>query len=706
MEKLTCFLLKHKKSVIIFFLILMLATGLLIPKVKINYDLAKYLPEDSAVNIGINTLNQEFAYSGNAQLMVENISISEAALLEQRLESIAGISEVLWLDDIADISKPLPYLDDDLVKSYYQEGNALFTLTFDEDDYSLVTGNALESIRSELADYTIHVCGNAEESRIVRQTVANEMGQIMIWVIPICILILLVISRSWLEPLLYLSVIGVAVVVNMGTNIVFDYVSFITFSMTAVIQLAVSMDYSIFLCHRYDEERAKGLDVFPAIVTASKQSFAAIAASALTTICGFSALIFMQYGIGADIGLVLAKGVFWSFLSVILLLPVLLLIFAKAIDKTRHRTLINFSPRLCRNIVRLRLPLLILAICIVIPAYFGQLEVDFLYGDSSGTGSGDELGREKAAIENSFGVASQMVLLIPNGDIMAEKELADDLLKLDCVDSVQAIVTLADPTIPRQLLPTALIDNFVGENYGRMILNVNTVNENAAMFASVVQLRATVAAHYGDSYHLIGKSASISDIRDSVQVDIRQTNAISMLAVALIILISFRSLLLPVILVAAILGAIFINMAIPYFLGEPLVFIGYLIVSSLQLGATIDYAILMASRYTEARLTMDKKAAAAEAIARSGISVLTSGLILTTAGLAEAYLSELPSISSIGMLIGRGALLSALMVLLVLPALLMAFDKPTTLLTLRSKHQKPTKEKTSRKNSPVGKPSR
>ncbi|MEG2212678.1 MAG: MMPL family transporter [Clostridiales bacterium] len=470
----------------------------------------------------------------------------------------------------------------------------------------------------------------------------------------------------------------------MGTNIIFHQVSFITFSMAAVIQLAVSMDYSIFLSHRYDEERAKGLTVRQSIMTACKASFAAVSSSAMTTICGFSALIFMQYGIGADIGLVLAKGVFLSFVCVMLLLPVLLVLFAGLIERTRHRSFIHFSPAFCKIVVKLRWVLLAAGVLLVIPAYLGQLNVDFLYGDSSGTGSGDQMSREKEAIEDVFGISAQMVLLMPNGDIVAEQELVADLEQTPGVKSVQAVVNLADPAIPRELLPTALLDNFVGSEYGRIIVNVTTVTENPAMFTVVEKIRAAAAAYYGDRYYLVGKAASIADIRDSVQVDIRETNIISMVAVGVIILLVFRSLLLPVLLVAVIQSAIYINMAVPFFLGQPLVFIGYLIVGSLQLGATIDYAILMASRYIEARAVLPKKEAAAEAIGRSGISVLTSGLILTTAGLAEAYLSALPSISSIGMLIGRGALLSACMVLVILPALLIIFDRPLQILTLKT----------------------
>jgi uncharacterized protein len=371
-----------------------------------------------------------------------------------------------------------------------------------------------------------------------------------------------------------------------------------------VIQLAVSMDYSLFLTHRFTEEKASGLPLKQALVMATKKSFSTIFASALTTIAGFSSLAVMAYGIGSDIGLVLAKGVVFSFICVIVFLPPLLLVSHKWIEKTRHRTFFRISPKFARALIKPRYIFLVIGLLIIVPAYLGQLNNHFLYGDSSGSASDGQISVEKARIETHFGIFDQAILLFPDGDIGAEIAMADQLSQNSYIDSVQGLVTVADPAIPRSILPASVRDNFLSDGYGQMILYLNCISEDEAMFDTVDYIRDTTATYYGDDVWLVGKAFSISDIQDSVTSDFIKVDLAGILAVVLIILVAFRSLLLPVLLVAAIQSAIYINMAIPYFLGQPLLFIGYIVVSSLQLGATIDYAILFANRYMEGRQTL------------------------------------------------------------------------------------------------------
>lgn len=639
-------------------------------------------------------MSREFPYGATALVMAEDISLQESLTLKSQIQQVEGVQSVLWLDDMADIRQPLAIQDANLLDSYYQDGNALFHVYFEEDDYSLVTGEALEKIRDLAADYNPAVYGSAEESRATRSAVSTEMINIMLVVVPLCLLILVVISTSWFEPVLYIFVILIAVVLNMGTNLLFDSVSFIIFSMGAAIQLAVSMDYSLFFTHRFEEERSHGLTVKEALQTAAHKTFPSIFASALTTVAGFSALAFMDYGIGRDIGFVLAKGVGLSFFCVMFFLPPLLLKCHRWIEKTRHRTLLHISPKLARALTKPRYLFLLLALIVVIPAYFGQLNVDFLYGDSSGTSQDGTIAEEKSRIQQTFTISNEIVILIPNGDIRREIQLAQALEESPYTNQVQAMVTMVDPTIPRSLLPEAVANNFIGENYSRMVVYTNVLDENSQLYDAVEQYRSTVATIYGEDWYMVGKAPSIVDIRDSVQSDFTLIQLISLLAVALIILFTFRSLLLPILLVAVIQSAIYINMCVPYFLDQPLIFIGYLVVSSLQLGATIDYAILTASRYMEARRTELPREAVATATQRSGISVLTSGLILAAAGFSEAFLSQMSAVSEIGLLIGRGALLSMLLVLLVLPGVLSLFDRPIQWLTWRARFlRKPSKSK-------------
>ncbi|MDO4581742.1 MAG: MMPL family transporter [Bacillota bacterium] len=695
MERFYQMLLKRRKQVIAGFALVTLVTALMIPFVSINYDLTAYLPQQTLGSRSIAMLEQEFGYTGSSQLMAEQISVAEAMQLKQQLEQIDGVSSVLWLDDVCDITQPIQYIDKSVSELYYADGCALYTLNFDEDDYSLRTGAALKEARELAAAYDPAIFGPAEQSLTVRGVLADEMINIMLVIVPICLLILTLISSSWVEPLLYILVIVAAVIINMGTGVFFGQVSFITFAMTAAIQLAVSIDYSLFLTHRFEEEKARGLPLDEAINIAARKSWPAVAASALTTVAGFSAMAFMDYTIGRDIGLVLARGVVFSFISVVLFLPPLIKSLYPLIEKTRHRSFFVFPQSLARRIVRGRYLFLLLALAAIIPAYFGQLNTEFLYGDSSGASSDGVIAEQKQRIEERFGVSAQCVLMFPSGDIAAEQQLADTLTANPYIDSVQGLVTLADPSIPREFLPAYLLDSFQSERYGRMILNILTVDENQYMYDTVEYIKDSAAAFYGDDYYLAGNAVSINDIRLSVNADYRTVSYFSMLAVALIILLTFRSLLMPVLLVMVIQGAVFINMCIPYYLDQPLVFIGYLVVSSLQLGATIDYAILMANRYMEQRRSLPPLGSAIAALHRSGLSVLTSGLILATAGFCEYLLSELEAIQDIGLLIGRGALLSMLLVLLALPAVLMIFDRPLRHTTFRARFYTPAKQEES-----------
>lgn len=685
MRKLVYLIVKYRKTTLLLFFLIAFICASLIPAVSINYDLSEYLPATSQSKIALDKLTQKFGYEGTSMLMTEDISIPEALALKKDLEKIEGISSVLWMDDIADLHQPLSYIDPAYLETYYQHGNALFFLNFTNDDYSLVTGEALVQARETAAAYNPAVYGTSESSRITRDIVADETFNLMVVIVPICLLILVLISSTWIHPLIFIFVIGVAVVINMGTNIIFDHVSFIIFSMGAVIQLAVSMDYSLFLTHRFEEEQAAGLPLKEALVSATQKSFPTILASTLTTIAGFSSMAIMTYGIGRDIGFVLAKGVAFSFVSAIFFLPPLLIVCHKWIEKTRHRNFFRIGAKMARGLIRPRYFFLIIGLIIILPAYLGQLNTGLLYGDSSGSFGEGQIADEKIRIEEHFGLFDQAILLFPDGNIGAEIALAEKLSQNPYINSVQGLVTVADPIIPRALLPVSVRENFLSDGYGRMILYLNCTDENKAMFETVDYIRKTAAAYYGDEAWLVGKASSITDIKESVRSDSIKVNLAGMLAVGLIIFFTFRSLLLPVLLVAAIQSAIYINMAIPYFLGEPLLFIGYIVVSALQLGATIDYAILFANRYMEGRRTLLPVEAATAALDKSGVSVMTSGIILVVAGFCEAFLSQLAAIGDIGLLIGRGALLSMAMVFFFLPALLILFDRPIEFLTFRVK---------------------
>ncbi|MBE5780572.1 MAG: RND transporter [Clostridiales bacterium] len=665
-------LIKHRKSLSILLLFLCAAMVFLMLQVKVNYDMTKYLPQDSPTKQGIDKLNAEFSFPGTASVMVEDVSISEAVRLKKQIAQVDGVSSVLWLDDLADVTKPLAVLGSATTDAFYKDRAALFTVQFTEDDYSLKTGDALVVIREIIGEKGA-IVGTAESNRLSRELVMKEIMTCIIVVVPLCAVLLMIAAHSWIEPFIYLLCIGIAIALNMGTNVIFGEISYITQSMAALLQLAVSLDYSIFLMHRYLEELdGNGGDVDGAIISATKKAITSISASSLTTIAGFLALVFMQYAIGADIGFVLAKGVAFSLLCCIFVMPMILKFFSGVINRTRHKPILRTFDGLGKAVMKLRWPLLILALLLVVPAYNGQARNNFIYGENAiSSGSSDT-----ARIEEHFELSNQMLIIVPKGSIAKEAALAEDLSAHEAISSVQGLTTLVDPAMPRQLLPQAVRSNFESETSVRMILSMNITSESPEMFAAVSELQAICDKYYAGQWHMAGLPSSLADIRETVTKDNVVVSWLSIVAVALIILFSFQSFSLPILLVTVIQLSIWINMSVPYYTGISLSFIGYLVVSAIQLGATIDYAILMSDRYLEYRdALMPPKEAASAAVKSAGGSILISCFVLTIAGFGEYFVSSIPSVSEIGMLIGRGALLSGVLVLALVPPILCVCDK-------------------------------
>ncbi len=674
MKNLVAFYQKYHIPIMVVFAVLVIVGFFLALQVGVNYDLAKYLPEESKTQKAITILKQDFGYPGTAQIMIEDVSLIEAEEVKRQIAAIDGVANVIWLDDMADIHQPLEFIDQGLLNDYYLNNNALFLVEFAENDYSIATGMAIIEIRNLLSEET-PIIGAAEDSRFMRSVLNTEMGRIVLVVVPLCILILMLAGRSWIEPLPYLIVIGVAIALNMGTNLIFGEISFITQGICAVLQLAISLDYSLFLMHRYLEEKDSGLDLHHALSKAMRSSFSSISASALTTIAGFTALVFMEYKIGQDIGLVLAKGIFFSFLCTITLLPVLIIVFNKLIDKTRHKPFLPKFKGMGKWTVRLRWPIFILLLLLLAPSYLAQSNNNFLYGDSAGSAQAGDAQEQREKISDQFGYFSPVMILIPNDSVAQENAFCDALEELSYVRSVQGLTTVTDPAIPREFLPESVREQFLSEDYSRVIAYLNIGNEGPQTFSAAQEIEALAEEYYPGEWLMAGNTTSLNDIKETVVTDSKVVALFSIIAVAFIIMVTFRSLSIPIILVLVIEASIWINMSVPYFTDFSPAFIGYLIVSSLQLGATIDYAILMGNRYMEFRRTLAPKPAAMEAMSAVGGSVMTSALILAVAGFGEGVLSQISSISQIGVLIGRGAVLSGFMVIFILPPLLVISDK-------------------------------
>ena len=677
MDGLTRGITRHKKLVIAIFLVATVISAVLILGVSVNYDLTDYLPEDSESTIALDLMYEEFG-SGvpNTRVMVRNLTLTGAVEMKEKIAQAPGVTGVMWLDDTQDMSTPIELMDSATVEQYWHDGTALYQVTIEEGRESEAVAALYEMLGSDVA-----ISGNSANTASMQNLVVSEVVGAASILIPIIIIILLLTTTSWISPALFLLTIGVAVLINMGTNVVFGEISFVTQSVSPILQLAVSLDYAIFLLNSFGRHRQEVDSSETAMRLAIKESFSSIAASAATTLFGFMALMFMRFGIGSDLGLNLMKGIVLSYVSVMVFLPALALASVKLLDKTSHRPIIHTGKRLGRALVKVRIPALILVLIAVIPCYLAQTRADFLYGNGT-PDTRTDYGRDTVAINEEFGESNALVLLVPRGDPGAEAKMAEELAGIDHVTSVLSYAGTVG-AVPEGFLDESIVSQFYSDGYARIIMYTDTSEEGDEAFAVVEQVRAAADKYYSESW-LCGQSANLYDMRDVVTADSTLVNWIAIGFIFLTLLVTFKSATLPFILLFVIEAAIWINLSVPYFADQPLVYIGYLVINTVQLGATIDYAILMTNGYTANRRTMGKREAVVATLNTNFESVLTSGVILTAAGLCLGFVSSLQVVAELGILLARCTVLSMAMVVLALPALLMLFDPLTARLTWKA----------------------
>ncbi|MCL2124535.1 MAG: MMPL family transporter [Oscillospiraceae bacterium] len=665
MERFASNIIRRRKAIIALFAAIAAICALLYFTVQVNYDMTDYLPPDAQSTIALKMLDAEFADAiPNAIVTIDGISLMEAREMKQELQSCAHIISVIWLDDIVDLTRPIEMMDKTIVEEYYIGETARYSAVIEKG----FEREAIRQIRT-LVGSEGTVTGEAADIEFMQSAATSEVLQAMLILVPVIVLILLLSTSSWIEPLLFLAAIGMSVLINMGTNAFLGSVSFVTNSVTPILQLAVSLDYAIFLLHSFSEHRESGLDVDDAMRKAVKDSFSTVAASASTTLFGFLALVFMDFRIGADLGLNLAKGIVFSFISVIVFLPALTICAYKAIDKTRHRGIVPAFANIHNMLRRAAIPVVAIVAVIIIPCFLGQSRTDFLYGYLS------------AAQTRSFDAAAPeedpttMVLLVPRGDAAREELLCSDILELPYVLSVASYVNTVGSGIPPEFLGSAVSGQFYSENLARIIVSVDAPTEGGIAFEAVEQITAAAERHYPFEAYSAGQSVNIYDIKNIVQKDNRITNIIAIAAIFMVLVITFKSALRPLLLLFTIEAAIWINLSIPFFTGTSISYIGYLVLNTVQLGATVDYAILLTVAYTRNKRSMPLSDAIHKALGDSFRSILVSAAILATAGFTLASTSSIPIVNDIGMLLGRGTLLSMLMVLVFLPAVLTFFDR-------------------------------
>ncbi|NLV36853.1 MAG: MMPL family transporter [Clostridiaceae bacterium] len=670
MNKIAGLILKHKRSIIIINVLLLAIGALLIPMIAVNFNLSDYLPDNAPSTESLRVMEASFSDDiPNVNVYIPDVSIPEAIGYKESLAQVSGVSSVLWLDDVADIRIPLEIQDQKTVEAWYKDGGALFVMSVDQDNATAI----VEDIRG-IAGPSSSLSGEAVNQASVQSTTMGEISMIMLYVIPIVIIILLLSTSSWFEPVLFLITIGVAIAINEGTNIFLGEISYVTRATSAVLQLAVSIDYAVFLLHRFAEYRDEGADLKLSMRKAIVKSSSAIAASAATTVFGFLALTLMKFKIGADLGFVLAKGVVISYISVMTLLPAMAVYTAKIMDKTRHRPLLPSFKGFGRLTVKVCIPLAIIIVLIMIPSFMAQRHNEFLYGSSGMHSEGSQVKNEADVINGIFGQSQQMVLLVPEGDIVKEIALTEELSSVDEISSVVSYAGTVGALIPSDFLDEDTRSQFYSNGYSRMVITGAIADEGDEAFALTENIRSVAQSYYGEGYYLLGQNVVNYDLKETITNDYLPVTLASVIAIGLVLVITFKSITVPLILMLVIEGAIWINLGLPYFVGDSLNYIGYQIISAVQLGATIDYGILFAQRYLENRRIYDKREAARTAVAKTAASILTPAGILTAAGLILGFISTNGIISQLGSILGRGAAISAAMVLLFLPALLIIFD--------------------------------
>ncbi len=671
MERFYRGVVRRRRLILVLFLLGAAACLVLKGLVRVNYDVNKYLPADTASTVSIQVLGEEFEGGiPNARVMVKDVTIPEALEYKKRLADIPGVQAVSWLDDSADITVPMSAMDEDALRTYYRDGAALFTVTVSEDDYvEAVTG--IRALAGESGAATGSAVSQADSA-------TGTMGEVQVigaFGVAFALLVLALTTTSFLEPLLVLAGLGVAVFVNAGTNLIFGEISFVTNACGSILQMAVSLDYSVFLLHRFEECRALRHDTEGAMVEALCKSTASILSSGLTTVIGFLALVLMRFRLGADLGLALAKGIAISLVTAFFFMPSLILATLPLADRLRHRPLLpSFGGfgRLVRAVTR---PLAVLFVVIIAPAYLASNANAFYYGSAQMFSPESRYGRDTAAIEDVFGRSDTYVLMVPGRDTAVQAELSADLHGLDHVTSIISYVDMAGAEIPLEYLDENTLALLMSDDYSRMVLSVDVPAEGAETFALVEQVRAAAEKYYPGAYYLAGNGVSTYDLMTTVTSDLAKVNLVAIGAVFLVLLLTMRSLWLPVLLVLCIETAIWLNLSVPYFAGTPIFYITYLIISSIQLGATVDYAILMTDRYRENRGDLPRREALVKTVADTAVSILTSGSVLAVVGLLMGYMSSNQLLAQLGLLLGRGALFSLGAVLFVLPGLLGMTDR-------------------------------
>ena len=670
--------------------ILVLTVILLIPAVlgmvstRVNYDMLTYLPGEIDTVVGQDQLMEEFHKGAFSFLIFEDMPEKQVAALKQQVERIDHVDTVLWYDSLADLSIPMELLPKDLYQTFNTEHSTMMAVFFDSSTSADETMEAVEQIRA-VCGKQCFVSGMTALVVDLRNLCEREEPIYVGLAVLMALIAMLLLLDNYLIPFVFLASIGAMILMNLGTNYFLGEISYITKALSAVLQLAVTMDYSIFLWHGYQEQRSRCSDRLEAMAQAIHNTLTSVVGSSVTTIAGFIALCFMSFTLGRDLGLVMAKGVLLGVIGCVTVLPALILVLDRPLQKLSHRPLILRTGKLAARLVRIFPVFLILFALIVVPAFYGYVKAnDEVYYDLGRCLPEDiNYAVSRSKLSEEVDVASTHMVLV-DADLPAKqvRAMLDEMEQVDGVKYAVGLESLIGDRIPAEFIPERLTGALRSENLELLLINSRYLPASDAVNAQIDELNA-ILKRYDPSGKLIGEAPCMKDMISISGHDFQVVTAVSVAAIFLIILFVEKSLSLPLILIAVIEVGIFINLGLPHYLGSSMSFITPICISTIQLGATVDYAILMTTRYKAERIGgKDRKAAVTTALAASIPSILVSGTGLFAATFGVALYSDVEIISSMCMLMARGAVISMLLVILILPAMLLLFDRVVCKTTL------------------------
>ncbi len=676
MVKLGRKIVKFRIPIFILSLLLLIPAGIGYINTRVNYDVLYYLPDDIETMKGQDILVDEFGTGAYSMFVCEGMPNKDVAALKKKMEKVNHVAKVVWYDSFADLSLPVEMLPENIRKVLFAEDSTMMFIIFDTTTSADETMDAIGDIR-KLAGEQCFVSGMSAIVTDTRNLAESEVAVYVLIAVVLSCIVLALTMESYLIPFLFLISIGIAIVYNMGTNVLQGEISYITKALSAVLQLGVTMDYSIFLWHSYQEQKEHfGNNHKEAMAQAIAATIKSVVGSSITTIAGFVALCFMSFTLGMDLGVVMAKGVIFGVICCVTVLPSMIMIFDKALEKTKHRQLIPDFPKVSEFLVKHHKTFALLCVALFIPFAYFQANTKVYYNLDASLPKDLEsiMANEKLQEDYHMG-AAHMILMDKNVSGKEKNKMIKEMEKVDGVKEVLGLETLIGPSLPQSMIPEDIKEILESDHYELMLITNEYQTASEEVNVQIDELNKILKS-YDKTGMLVGEAPCTKDLIEITDHDFKVVSAVSILAVFLIILFVFKSVTLPVILVLVIEGAIFINMGIPYLTGTELPFIASIVIGTIQLGATVDYAILMTSRYEQERGGgKSKKEAISIALQSSIRPVMVSAFSFFAATFGVGMYSKIDMISSLCLLMARGALISMCAVLLFLPAMYWLFDR-------------------------------